>query len=280
MITIRQLVEGARKELELKGTDEPQAHAELIAAFVLNKSRTYVRAFGDNLIGAKEEKLFNKILEEKLSGKPFAHIIGEAEFMGRLFTVGPTVLIPRPETEELVEQSVKHLCGNKPDNILDMCSGSGCIAISLAFIFPQAQITGADISKEALEVARKNADNMNLGPQVQFVKSDLFENIKGGFDLIISNPPYIPTDVIKTLSPEVQSEPHIALDGGKDGLKIIKKIIDAAPAFLKEGGLVALETGYGQSEKVLKFFSKQYWQTPFTGKDFAGIERFVFARKK
>lgn len=280
MITIRQLVEGARKELELKGTDEPQAHAELIAAFVLNKSRTYVRAFGDNLIGAKEEKLFNKILEEKLSGKPFAHIIGEAEFMGRLFTVGPTVLIPRPETEELVEQSVKHLCCIKPDTILDMCSGSGCIAISLAFIFPQAQIIGADISKEALEVARKNAANMNLGPKVQFVQSDLFENIKGGFDLIISNPPYIPTDVIKTLSPEVQSEPHIALDGGKDGLEKIQKIIDAAPGFLTEGGLVALETGYGQSEKVLKFFSKQYWQTPFTGKDFAGIERFVFARKK
>ena len=211
MITIKQLVDGASKELELKGIDEPQAHAELIAAFVLNKSRTYIRAFGDNLIYDKEEKLFNKILKEKLSGKPLAHIIGEAEFMGRLFTVGPTVLIPRPETEELVEQSVKHLCGIKPDAILDMCSGSGCIAISLAFIFPQVQIIGADISKEALEVARKNSDNMNLGPRVQFVQSDLFKNIKGGFDLIISNPPYIPTEVIKTLSPEVQSEPHIAL---------------------------------------------------------------------
>lgn len=280
MITIKQLVDGASKELELKGIDEPQAHAELIAAFVLNKSRTYIRAFGDNLIYDKEEKLFNKILKEKLSGKPLAHIIGEAEFMGRLFTVGPTVLIPRPETEELVEQSVKHLCGIKPDAILDMCSGSGCIVISLAFIFPQVQIIGADISKEALEVARKNSDNMNLGPRVQFVQSDLFKNIKGGFDLIISNPPYIPTEVIKTLSPEVQSEPHIALDGGKDGLKIIKKIIDAAPSFLKEGGLLALEIGFGQSEKVLKFFSGQYWQTPFTGKDFAGIERFVFARKK
>ena len=280
MITIKQLVDGASKELELKGIDEPQAHAELIAAFVLNKSRTYIRAFGDNLIYDKEEKLFNKILKEKLSGKPLAHIIGEAEFMGRLFTVGPTVLIPRPETEELVEQSVKHLCGIKPDAILDMCSGSGCIAISLAFIFPQVQIIGADISKEALEVARKNSDNMNLGPRVQFVQSDLFKNIKGGFDLIISNPPYIPTEVIKTLSPEVQSEPHIALDGGKDGLKIIKKIIDAASSFLKEGGLLALEIGFGQSEKVLKFFSGQYWQTPFTGKDFAGIERFVFARKK
>ena len=279
MITIRQLVDCARKELELKGIGEPQVHAELIAAFVLNKSRTYIKAFGDNLIYDKEEKLFNKILKEKLSGKPLAHIIGEAEFMGRLFTVGPTVLIPRPETEELVEQSVKHLCAAKPDNILDMCSGSGCIAVSLSFIFPSAKVLGADISIDALEIARKNADNMNLGSRVQFVQSDLFENIKGSFDLVISNPPYIPTEVIKTLSPEVQNEPHIALDGGYDGLKIIGKIIEDAPYFLNKGGLLALETGYGQAPKVLEFFKDQYWHNPFTGKDFAGIERFVFARK-
>lgn len=280
MITVRQLVERAEQRLQAKGIGEPEAHAELIAAFVLNKSRTYIRAFGDNLIYDKEEKLFNKILEEKLSGKPLAHIIGEAEFMGRLFTVGPTVLIPRPETEELVEQSVKHISGSKPDFILDMCSGSGCIAVSLAFLFPSAQVTGADISQGAIEIARKNASNMNLNKRVSFVQSDLFENIKGRFDLIISNPPYIPTEVIKTLSPEVQSEPHIALDGGSDGLDIIKKIILAAPVYLKEGGLLALETGYGQSQKVLQFFKEQYWQETFTGKDFAGIERFIFARKK
>lgn len=280
MITVRQLVERAEQRLQAKGIGEPEAHAELIAAFVLNKSRTYIRAFGDNLIYDKEEKLFNKILEEKLSGKPLAHIIGEAEFMGRLFTVGPTVLIPRPETEELVEQSVKHISGSKPDFILDMCSGSGCIAVSLAFLFPSAQVTGADISQGAIEVARKNASNMNLNKRVSFVQSDLFENIKGRFDLIISNPPYIPTEVIKTLSPEVQSEPHIALDGGSDGMDIIKKIILAAPVYLKEGGLLALETGYGQSQKVLQFFKEQYWQETFTGKDFAGIERFIFARKK
>ena len=279
MITVRQLVDRAKEKLKAKGIDEPDAHAELIAAFVLNKSRTYIRAFGDNLIYDKEEKLFNKILEEKLSGKPLAHIIGEAEFMGRLFTVGPTVLIPRPETEDLVQQAVKHI-SVRPDLILDMCSGSGCIAVSLAFLFPSAQVTGADISAEAIEVARKNASNMNLGKRVNFVQSDLFDNIEGKFDLIISNPPYIPTEVIKTLSPEVQSEPHIALDGGSDGMEIIKKIILAAPPYLKAGGLLALETGYGQSQKVLELFKEQYWQETFTGKDFAGIERFIFARKK
>lgn len=274
------MVDGAKERFDEKGIDEPLAHAELIAAFVLNKSRTYIRAYRQNVIYEKEENLFNKIVEEKLSGKPLAHIIGEAEFMGRLFSVGPTVLIPRPETEELVEETVKNLTGAQPSRILDLCSGSGCIAISLAFMFPSAEVIGADISPQALEVARKNAANMNLGKRVKFVQSDLFENIEGEFDFIISNPPYIPTDIIESLSPEVRSEPRLALDGGPDGLDIIRKIIANACVHLKAGGLLALEIGCAQSEKVLKFFKGEEWETPFSAKDFAGIERFIFARKK
>lgn len=274
------MVDGAKERLEEKGIDEPLAHAELIAAFVLNKSRTYIRAYRQNVIYEKEENLFNKIVEEKLSGKPLAHIIGEAEFMGRLFSVGPTVLIPRPETEELVEETVKNITGAQPSRILDLCSGSGCIAISLAFMFPAAEVTGADISSQALEVARKNAANMNLGNRVKFIQSDLFDNIGGEFDFIISNPPYIPTEIIETLSPEVRKEPRLALDGGPDGLDIVRKIIANACAHLKTGGLLALEIGCAQSEKVLKFFKGEEWDTPFAAKDFAGIERFIFARKK
>lgn len=274
------MVDGAKARFDEKGVDESLAHAELIAAFVLNKSRTYIRAYGQNVIYEKEEKLFNKIVEEKLSGKPLAHIIGEAEFMGRLFCVGPTVLIPRPETEELVEDSVKNLTGAQPSRILDLCSGSGCIAITLAFKFPAAEVIGADISPQALEVARKNAANMNLGERVKFLQSDLFENIKGEFDFIISNPPYIPTAIIETLSPEVRNEPRLALDGGPDGLDIVRKIITNAGAYLKSGGLLALEIGCAQSEKVLKFFGGEEWEAPFAAKDFAGIERFIFARKK
>lgn len=280
MITIKQLVDGAKARFDAKGVDEALAHAELIAAFAFNKSRTYIRAFGQNVVYEKEENLFNKIVEEKLSGKPLAHIIGEAEFMGRLFSVGPTVLIPRPETEELVEETIKNLPLKRPSRILDLCSGSGCIAISLAFTFPSAEIIGADISPEALQVARKNAENMNLGRKVNFVQSDIFENIEGKFDFIISNPPYIPTDVIATLSPEVRNEPRLALDGGPDGLEVIRKIISSAPSYLEPGGLLALEIGCAQSEKVLKFFNAEEWEAPFSRKDFAGIERFIFARKK
>lgn len=280
MITIKQLVDGAKARFDAKGVDEALAHAELIAAFAFNKSRTYIRAFGQNVVYEKEENLFNKIVEEKLSGKPLAHIIGEAEFMGRLFSVGPTVLIPRPETEELVEETIKNLPLKRPSRILDLCSGSGCIAISLAFTFPSAEIIGADISPEALQVARKNAENMNLGRKVNFVQSDIFENIEEKFDFIISNPPYIPTDVIATLSPEVRNEPCLALDGGPDGLEVIRKITSSAPSYLEPGGLLALEIGCAQSEKVLKFFNAEEWEAPFSRKDFAGIERFIFARKK
>lgn len=280
MITIAQLIEEGSKKLTDAGIDEPQVHSELIAAFVLNKSRTYLRAFNQNIVLDKQEKLFNTILEEKLKGRPLAHIIGSCEFMGRIFNVSPTVLIPRPETEELIEQSLKQLKMRLPNTILDLCTGSGCIAISLAFLFHNAHVTAADISAEALETATTNARNLNVAKRIDFIKSNLFDNIQKSFDFIISNPPYIPTEVIKTLSPEVLCEPHIALDGGKDGLEIIKKIAKQAGDHLNPEGLLALEIGCEQAPKVVKFFKADKWQRPQVVKDFAGIERFIFVRKK
>lgn len=280
MITIAQLMEEGAKKLIAAGIDEPWVHSELIAAFILNKSRTYIRAFNQNLVSDKQENLFKTILNEKLKGRPLAHIIGSCEFMGRLYNVSPTVLIPRPETEELIEQSLKQLKMSLPKTILDLCTGSGCIAISLAFLFHNAQITAADISTEALDTALGNARNLNIANKINFIKSDLFENISKTFDFIISNPPYIPTEVIKTLSPEVLCEPRLALDGGPDGLAVISKIADQADNYLNAGGLLALEIGCGQAPKVVKFFKEDKWHYPRVVKDFAGIERFVFVRKR
>lgn len=280
MITISQLIEEGKAKLTVAGIDEPDVHSELIAAFVLNKSRTYLRAFSQNLVYEKQEKLFKTILEEKLKGRPLAHIIGSCEFMGRLYQVSPTVLIPRPETEELIEQSLKQLKMRLPNTILDMCTGSGCIAISLAFLFHHAQITAVDISQEALDTALLNAKNLNVAKRINFVKSNLFKNIDKTFDFIISNPPYIPSDIIGTLSTEVLCEPRLALDGGKEGLDIIRKIVRESYNYLNSNGLLALEIGCGQAPKVVKFFKEDIWQTPQVIKDFAGIERFVFVRKK
>ena len=280
MITIAQLIEEGAKQLASASIDEPQAHSELIAAFILNKSRTYVRAFNQNLVDDKQEQLFKKILEEKLKGRPLAHIIGSCEFMGRLYNVSPTVLIPRPETEELIEQSLKQLKMCLPNTILDLCTGSGCVAISLAFLFHHAQITASDISTAALETALLNARNLNIAKRINFIKSDLFENINKTFDFIISNPPYIPSDIIQTLSPEVLCEPRIALDGGAEGLDIIKRISQEACDHLNTNGLLALEIGCAQAPKVVKFFKEQKWHDLQIVKDFAGIDRFIFVRKK
>ncbi len=280
MMTIAQLIKEGTEKLIAAKIDEPKTHSELIAAFVLNKTRTYARAFSQNIVDEKQEKLFRTILEEKLKGRPLAHIIGQAEFMGRVFKVNPNVLIPRPETEELINESIKQFKNNLPSSILDLCTGSGCIAISLAFLCPKAQITAIDISSAALETALANAQNLRTDKKINFIKSDLFENIKGNFDFIISNPPYIESDIIKTLTPEVRCEPHLALDGGKDGLDIIRRIADESPKYLNKNGLLALEIGCEQAPKVVKFFREDIWQKPQVVKDFADIERFVFVRKK
>ena len=278
MATIRQLIAEAEAKLLAAGTDEAAAHAELIAAHALGKSRTYVRAFGLQEAGAVAQALFNKILTARLAGRPLAYILGETEFMGRVFKVSPAVLIPRPETEELIEQAVKKL-QIPPRNILDLCAGSGCIAVSLAFLFDGARVAAADISAAALETARQNAQNLGGAARVDFVQTDLFANIGGYFDLIISNPPYIAAGDIAALSPDVQCEPRLALDGGPDGLRVIERIARGAPQYLNAGGLLALETGCAQAEKVVKFFKGPQWQAPQTGKDTGGIERFIFVRK-
>lgn len=280
MMTIAALIKDGTEKLIAAGIDEPEVNCELILAFVLNKTRTYVRAFSQDSINEKQQTLFKNILEEKLKGKPLAHIIGQAEFMGRVFKVSPNVLIPRPETEELINESLKQFKNNLPNSILDLCTGSGCIAISLAFLFKEAKITALDISDLALETALTNAQNLQIDKKINFIKSNLFENIKTKFDFIISNPPYIPTEEIKTLSPEVLCEPLLALDGGADGLDIIKKIAEQAPRYLNSKGLLALEIGCEQASKVVKFFREDIWQNPQVIKDFAGIERFIFVRKK
>ncbi|MDR1684688.1 MAG: peptide chain release factor N(5)-glutamine methyltransferase [Elusimicrobiota bacterium] len=280
MITIRQLVEEGTKQLKAANIDEAQTHGELIAAFVLNKSRTYITAFGGNIVFEKDERLFRQILEEKLKGRPLAHIIGTTEFYGRIFNVSPTVLIPRPETEELIEQAVKHLTIKQPQNILDLCTGSGCVAITLAFLFHSAAVVSADISKEALAVALKNAQNLNVAKRINFVQSDLFEKIENRFDFIVSNPPYIPSEVIATLSPEVRREPKLALDGGATGLEVIERIVKDAPKYLNPRGTLALEIGYDQAAKAVKLFKPRNWHKPVIGKDISGVERFVFAQRK
>lgn len=189
---------------------------------------------------------FLVMLEKRVSSIPFAYIVGHKEFMKLDFMVNENVLIPRADTEILVEEAIK--CNKR--KILDMCTGSGCIAISLAYYLEEANITASDISFEALKIAKKNA--MINEVDVEFVESDLFSDITEKYDMIVSNPPYIRSEAIKTLQYEVQKEPILALDGGKTGLKFYEKIIPEARQHLENGGVLLLEIGYDQGECVKK----------------------------
>ena len=276
MKTVKQVVLEVTNNLNSAGVAEPAANAEFIVCTILGKSRTEILAFGDSIFPLGKEEILNSVVKQKIEGKPLEYIFNSADFLGRKFYVDNRVLIPRPETEELVLKAPKKL-KHAPKNILDLCTGSGCIGISLALNYPSAQVICSDISAPALEVAKQNAATYKA--KINFVESDLFNNLQGKFDLIISNPPYIKENDIQTLSAEVKQEPRLAQIGGKEGTEIIEKIIQNAPKFLNPCGLLALEIGDKEGQKVLQFFSRDIWQDFILERDLAGLERFVFAIK-
>ena len=273
MKTVKQVIAEITNILNSAGVAEPAANAEFIISNLLNKTRTEILAFGGEFPDNKQELLDN-IIKQKVAGQPLEYIFKNAVFLGRNFYVDNRVLIPRPETEELILKTQKKLKA-APQNILDLCTGSGCIGVSLALTYPRAKVVCSDISAPALQVARQNAQNHKA--EINFIQSDLFDNIEGKFDLIISNPPYIKEEDMHTLSPEVKKEPMLAQLGGKDGTEIIEKIILNAPKFLNAGGLLALEIGDKEGQKVLQFFSRDIWHNFVCERDMAGLERYIFA---
>ena len=279
MATRIQLITQATAVLQSFRTPQPQAEAEFLLAAAEGVTRTRVLAFGNQEVGAEEEQKFLHFIEQKKRGVPVAYITGESDFGGLILHSDPRALAPRPETEELAQYCANFFQRGANPDILDLCTGSGCIALYLAAKFPRARVTATDICADALQLAAENARLTKLQERVQLVQSDLFENISGTFDLIVSNPPYIPTAEIPNLSAEVQHEPKNALDGGADGLDIIRQIVSVAADYLNPQGTLALEIGAGEAAAVCALFDGNRWDGGVK-KDFAGIERFVFARLK
>ena len=224
-------------------------------------------------------------LQKRRSGVPLAYLLGQAPFFGRSFQVTPDVLIPRPETERLVEEAVcvlkAHFRARTPE-LLDLGTGSGCVAASLTLEWPACRMTALDASEKALSVARKNFRLLGLHQKIRTVKSTLFENIGGEpskWDVIVSNPPYVPRRGWGRLPREVRREPRLALDGGPDGLDLIYAILEEAPKHLKRDGWLLMEIGKGQSAKILKKWArrKEYTSLSFK-KDLNGIERILVAK--
>ena len=277
-MTITQLLERAQTRLAAAHSDEPAANAQWLLAHVLGVTRTWVLANGSFDISAKDQATFEKLLARKEAGEPLSHIVGFQPFCGLDIIVTPDVLTPRPETEDLVEQAAAHFDKKGRYTFLDMCTGSGCIALALARKFPNACVLAVDISADALQVAQQNIRKHKLHERVQLLQSNLWEEVTGTFDLIIANPPYIPTENLATLTREVQCEPRLALDGGADGYEVTRPLCQAADSFLNPGGLLALELDDGQAWPLARGLAEIGWQA-VVKKDIFNVERFVFATR-
>jgi len=245
--------------------------ATAILEFVMKKDRNYILLNQNTELSQEEEDSVNEILKKRKNNIPLQYILEKAYFMGLEFKVNENVLIPQPDTEILVEQVLNNVTGK--EKIIDLCTGSGCIAISLKKNLEDCTITASDISDKALEVAQNNAELNNV--KIILKKSNLFENIVEKFDIIVSNPPYIATDTIPTLSKEVQNEPVLALDGGVDGLDFYRKIIELSRDYLNNNGKIFLEIGYDQADEVKKLFEENKYKNIEVIKDYGGNDRVV-----
>jgi len=281
MMTIKQLLTKGMIMLKSNQIESPKLKARLLLQYVLNKKREQLIIYDNEQITVAQEKAYIQNIEKLIKGIPLQHITNSQEFMKMNFFVNSDVLIPRPDTEILVEEAIKLGKEKKNPTILDLCTGSGAIAVSIAKYLPNAKVYASDISPKALEVAKINARNNEVQDKIEFINSDLFEKIEGKFDIIVSNPPYIRTEVIKTLDEEVQKEPMLALDGGKDGLDFYRKIVEEAYSHLKFDSYLCFEIGYDQKEEVTEIVKKaKVYADTYCKKDLYGNDRVIVTKVK
>lgn len=268
------------ERLGMANIPEAELDARLLLEYVCGTTRHDLLVHGDREVDNAMIDKYNEMLTRRENRIPLQHITGSQEFMGLNFVVNEHVLIPRQDTEILVEQAWKSAKGEK--RILDMCTGSGCILISLLHLLPQCSGVGVDISKDALTVAKKNGESiLQDKEQIQWIESDLFTNVQGEFDIIVSNPPYIRTKVIEELMPEVKEhEPILALDGLEDGLYYYKRITEEASGYLKAGGMIFYEIGYDQAEDVSTLLKSNGYTEIEVIRDYAGLDRVVCGKRR
>lgn len=263
-----------KEQLQKAGITDAELDARLLLEFICHTDRNALYAHGDQEIEDEKIHDFLQLIEKRAVHVPLQHLTGEQNFMGLDFLVNEHVLIPRQDTEILVEEIMRDL--HDGIRILDMCTGSGCILLSLLHYSNDCSGVGVDVSEDALAVARQNADRL-AEKQAVFIQSDLFEKVEGSFDLIVSNPPYIRSQEIAGLMPEVREhEPHLALDGKDDGLHFYREIIKGAMSHLKRGGQLFFEIGYDQGEAVQALLAANGYTEIAVVKDYAGLDRVVY----
>ena len=280
-MNIEEILKKEINNLKQNNIENSTLKAKILLANILNVKKEYLLIHSEEEVKQEDKIKYENCIKELIKGKPLQYITNKQEFMGLDFYVDENVLIPQPDTEILVEKAIEIAETTQKNKILDMCTGSGCIAISLAKKINNAQIIAVDISNNALNVANKNAINNNVENKIKFINSDMFNNIEEKFDIIVSNPPYIETETINKLEIEVQNEPHLALDGGIDGLKFYKIIANNAFEYLNENGYLLLEIGYNQQNSVTQLLQDiGKYKNIETVKDLGGNYRVVIARKE
>ena len=283
VVTIAEALHSGSQSLDRSGVPEARREAASLLAFVLERDRTFLIAHANDELTAKPLEAFQSFIERRAAGEPAQYITGFQDFYGRSFIVTPDVLIPRPETELLVEAAFKYLGDQvSPSLICDVGTGSGCIVITLLHLIRGAHGIGLDISEPAIGVARKNAEAHNVVDRVSFTLSDCFEALPKDlvFDLIVSNPPYVSAAAFSGLQREVRDhEPQVALSPGEDGLSVIRRLLQDGSKFLKDDGLLITEIGFDQGEATEAMIDSKVWNLVEIVPDLAGIPRIVVLKK-
>lgn len=279
-MNIKETIRKGMIELKINGIKEPSLKSRLLMQSILNKPRAYLLVHDDQILTLRQEVDYFKAIKKLKQGIPLQHITHMQEFMKMNFYVDENVLIPRPDTEVLVEEVIKIAKKINAKKILDLCTGSGAIAISIAKYIEQSNVTAVDISSKAMRIAKLNAKNNEVENRITFIESNLFENIQEEkYDIIVSNPPYIRRNIIQTLDREVKKEPIIALDGGIDGLDFYRKIIKKSYEFLKYRGYLCLEIGYDQKIDVIELIeNEEKYTSTYSKKDLYGNDRVIITK--
>ena len=277
--TVLEVITSTTAYFKKHGVESARLNSEHLIAHALGKKRIELYMEFDRPLFETQLAPLRELVKKRAEGKPLQHLLGTVDFHGYIFTCDHRALVPRPETEQLVEFILENPVSKTPGvRCLDVGTGSGVIALTLAAKLETAAVDAVDLSDDALALARENAAKLGLAERVKFSKSDLLENVRGVYDVIAANLPYIATDVLPSLSREVQCDPKMALDGGEAGHEIVARLITAAKTHLAPGGLLALEIGHDQTERLAAELEREKYQDIQAKSDYQGVPRFLLAK--
>jgi release factor glutamine methyltransferase len=278
-MTVLEVLQSTTGYFQKRNIDSPRLNAEHLLAHVLGRKRMELYLDFEGQLRESDLAPLRELVKRRGAGEPLQHLLGTVEFCGRTFRCDNRALVPRPETEQLVELLISRFKSEiAHSRIVDVGTGSGVIALTLAAEFPKAEIIGGDISEDALMLARENADRLGLADHVRFLRSNLLESVQPDFDVIVANLPYVSTGDRQNLSREVLHDPEVALFAGARGDELMQELIAQAASRLRPGGILALEIGIGQSEALMSALADKNYRDISTEKDYSGVIRFLFAR--